>query len=125
MGFHNAEEILRSAEKLDPQEPSVKHINQPYLASDLYNDPDQIGYQFTIVKSENNWRLEQIDAAVQLDTTRNTEGVLMVGRTYQNLKEFLPTKEMIRQSVLLKVKIAKIAEQQHLNMQASGPRMKR
>jgi len=63
-----------------------------------YNDKENIGYIFIAQKDNDSakWRIDSINADVQLDTERNLEGVIVVSKEYLSRDGPLPHKEQIR-----------------------------
>lgn len=119
LGFLNFKDFLKTAiplKDIDISQLPCENAILRYKMDDLDSDEDGIGYFFTIKKEQGNgkWEIESIYADFQLETERNREGVIVVGREYCTEMLSLLSKEMIRNEILQAVKMEKNREQLYL-----------
>lgn len=105
----NFKDFLKTASSLANSELSQTNS---YLLDDLNDDPDDIGYFFTVKKDEGSekWSIDSIKACFQLSTERNIEGVIVISKTFVSQNGTMPVKEDIKKEILERVRIEKIKE---------------
>lgn len=118
LGFINFKEFIKTATPYTSQDSHESLSKNAILLDDLYSDSDEIGYIFIVDKNEETgkWHIHAINAAVQLDTVRNIEGVVVVGKEYR-CDTVIPTKEEIRKEVMQMVRAKEVEEQFFIQQQ--------
>lgn len=112
LGFDNFRDFMKTAHPFTDWNQRENCSGKAMLLVDLYTDIDDVGYMFIIDKRSNDdsWYIYSINASLQMDTIRNPERVLVIGKTYLHNNGPLPSKQQIKEEVLKLVKMENIKE---------------